>query len=84
MIKSDVERFHHHMREANKALRRIEKQYNEVFNKQKDRWLKTKTEASEYAGVSRATFYKKYIHQGLRWIDGKGCKKSWIDDFNVD
>lgn len=77
---SDVQLFLHHMEEAQKAFNRLKKQCQELEKRANDRWLSTKTEAAEYLGICRATFYKKYIDRGLEWKE-RGVKRSTLDNF---
>lgn len=78
---SDEQLFLHHMEEAQKAFNRLKKKYQEFEKRANDKWLNTKTEAAEYLGICRATFYKKYIYKGLEWNEERGIKRSTLDNF---
>lgn len=78
---TDEQLFLHHMEEAQKAFNRLKGQYQELEKRANDKWLSTKTEAAEYLGICRATFYKKYIHRGLEWKK-RGVKRSTLDNFS--
>lgn len=78
---SDVELYHYHMAEAQKAFNRLQEKSKELKSKSGDKWLSSKAAAAKYLGISRTTFYQRYIDQGLRWIEGKGIKQSHLDNF---
>lgn len=73
--------FLHHMGEAQKAFNRLKEEYQQVKRRADDQWLSTKTEAAEYLGICRTTFYSNYIHRGLEWKE-RGVKKSTLDSFS--
>ena len=79
---TDEQQFLHHLEEAQKAFNKLRKKYRELEKRANDKWLSTKTEAAEYLGICRATFYKKYIYKGLEWDEAQGVKKSTLDSFN--